>query len=104
MEKLDLKVGDKVIVKSRWNEYISEVERITPKGAIRVNGTLYNEYGSQKGGDSWSRSYIEKATDEIIRELQEKAYITKTLVKMRECKSLTYEQAVSIRKILDNEV
>ena len=101
MEKLDLKVGDKVIVMSRCGTSLREVERITPKGAIRVAGTLYTEFGSQKGGDPWGRSSIKKATEEDIREIKEKTYIAKTLRAMHECRELTYENAVEIMKILE---
>lgn len=103
MEKLDLKVGDNVVVMSHWGISIRKVEKITPKGAIRVDGTLYNEFGSQKGGDSWSRSLIKKATEEDIREIKKANYIKKTLRAMHECKGLTYEHAVEIMKILESE-
>ena len=101
MEKLDLKVGDKVIVMSRCGKSINTVERITPKGAIRVGGTLYHQDGYQKGGDSWNITSIKKATEEDIREIKEKTYIAKTLRAMHECRELTYENAVEIMKILE---
>lgn len=104
MGKLDVKVGDTVIVYSTWGKSIRKVECITPKGFIKVNGILYYEDGTQRGGDSWSRTSIKKATYEEITEINKNAYITKALKKMRECRDLTYEQAVGIMKILNSEV
>ena len=100
MEKLDLKVGDKVVVVGNWSKSIKTVERITPKGAIRVNGTLYDEYGYQKGGDIWQRTSIFKATKEDVRKIKENDFIRETIREMKLVSNLTYEQAVEIRKIL----
>lgn len=44
MDKLNVNIGDKIIVTDRWNvRFISTVEKITPKGNIRVDGILYGE-------------------------------------------------------------
>lgn len=103
-EKLNVEVGDAVVVRSSWNNsYLSKVERITPKGAIRVNGILYDEYGREKGSNVWNRSHITKATEEDVKQIEEEKFITLTLVKLRKIKELSYEQAVEIERVLRDE-
>ena len=97
-----LKAGEKVIVASKWNgESVQIIEKITPKGYIKVNGTLYDKYGSAKTSDAWNRNTIFEATPERIKNINEQKFINRVFKKIRDCKSLTYEQAVKIDKILN---
>ena len=100
-----LKVGDKVIVNTRLGRIIREVDKITPAGNIKLNnGSIYNKDGSEKGGDSWTRSFLSEATPEVIQEIHDSKVIAYTKKKMKELKELNIEQARAILKILsDNE-
>ena len=103
----ELKQGDKVIYcvrdSTRYAEMIKEVEKITPKGFIKVNGILFNNSnGEPRGGnDYWCSCCIEKATPERIKAIQDGKFIADTLIQMHACEALTYEQAKAIRAALD---
>ena len=105
----DLKQGDKVIYCVRgpgfYNKTIMEVEKITPKGFIKVNGSLFNnDTGEIRGSnDSYVFCHIEEATPDSIKAVQEEQYIYDTLVQMRKCESLTYKQATAVRKVLGTD-
>ena len=103
MKKLNVKVGDKVIVHSNWNKRVSKVEKITPTGLIKVDGTLYYDYGSERGGNAWSQTCISEYSDEEAREIMESNYIRKTIKKLRSIETLTYNKAVEINNLLESE-
>lgn len=104
MEKLNVKAGDKVIYTSRFGgDKVAVVEKITPKGFIKVNGTLFTEYGINKGSDVWSRSYIRQATPELIQQVEQINFRNYVLNNLHSLKNITYEQAVEINKILKGE-
>lgn len=98
---MGLKAGDKVFVRYNGNSLLSCVEKVTPKGYVKVNGTLYDYYGCQRGGDSWYKSRIEPATEEMILEYTREKFVRATIKKMREVTKITYEQAVAINAILN---
>ena len=97
----NLKVGDKVFVCWRMGQSLREVEKITPKGNIKVGGTLFNANGSERGGDVWSKSYLAEATPEAINSFKEKLIIQKAKKLMSATKELTLEQANKIIDILE---
>ena len=100
-----MKLGDKVILSNPWyRESIEIIEKITPKGSIRVKGMLFDERGYQKGGDTWSRYSIKIADDESIRKITEEKYIISVIKKMHDCKGLSYDKAVKINNILEEKV
>ena len=66
-----LKVGDKVVVGSTYRKSITAVTKITPKGFINTDsGHQFNADGSQRGGDTWHRSYLQPLTDDILSEFK----------------------------------
>lgn len=80
MEKLNVKVGDKVLVHGRYNEeYVSTVEKITPTGLIKVDGKTFYDDGMQRGGDTWYRSCITELTSEDVKRIKDKATIQKAI-------------------------
>lgn len=84
---MKLNVGDKVIVHGRWNEnHIGTVEKITPTGLIKVEGRTYYEDGTQRGGDTWSRSMITEVTPEAFQKFKDNETIRKAI---RICNSIT---------------
>ena len=97
----NLKVGDYVFMSWRMGTSLRKVEKITPKGNIKVNGILFNKDGSERGGDVWSKRYLSKATSEAIKSFREELTIKKAINLMREIKSITIEQANKIIELLD---
>ncbi|MGF6990387.1 hypothetical protein M2150_001648 [Lachnospiraceae bacterium PM6-15] len=74
-EKIIVSVGEQVIV--RKDGYVKSstldiVKNVTPKGSIRTEGgSLFDEYGALKGGDSWTRKSIVKYEGEAKRVFDE---------------------------------
>lgn len=101
-ELKDLKVGDLVILnRETWcftiEEYLAKIEKITPKGYIKVRGMLFYADGTPRGDYPYN---IEVATDQKINAIKEGNFITKVLKKIRHVEDLTYEQAVEINDLL----
>ena len=102
-QEYDFKVGDLVVVSSRWSEKVLKVEKITPTGRVKVGGLYYTTSGSQIGGDTWDRGYIVPATEEMIDNIEKKRYMNLTLKRMHDFKQgLSHEDALAINKILSN--
>lgn len=107
MEIKDLKIGDEVYFEywGGWKDYWSKsiVERITPTGLIRVNGDYFRQDGYSRSGSA--RIY---PIDDKKAEAEYMEYVKRKFVKEVEQEvsmiGITYEQAVKIKKILeDNE-
>lgn len=98
----NLKVGDKVFVCWRMGRALRTVEKITPKGNIRVNGILFNTDGSERGGDIWSKSFLAEATPGAIKNFNEKLIIQKAKKLMESTKTITLDQANKIIDILES--
>ena len=96
----NLKVGDYVFVGWRTGTSLRKVEKITPKGNIKVNGIMFNKNGSERGGDVWSKCYLSEATPEAIKSFREEKTIKKAIKIMREIKTITLEQANKIIELL----
>lgn len=101
---MDVKVGDEVLVEGRWSKSILTVEKITPKGNIRVsNGALYDIYGSEKTSDVWNSTNITPLTPELKEQLYKEKIIKNTLKVLHDMKTLTYDQAMRIMEILNGK-
>jgi hypothetical protein len=98
----NLKVGDFVVVSCRLGRSLKKVEKITPKGYIKVGNTLFNKDGSERGGDIWNKYFISEATPEKIKSFQEKLIINKAIKIMRAKTEITLEQAYKIIELLDH--
>lgn len=105
--ELNVKVGDQVLY-SYWTfsgtkEQIKTVSKVTPSGRIRVEGSnsQFNKYGREMGVDSSGKLSI--PTEEDYKRIEEKAAISRALFLMNEMteKTLSYEKALEIIKILD---
>lgn len=96
-----LKVGDKVIVESRYKRTITTVEKITAAGNIKANGILFNSNGMERGGGVWNTTYLKQATPEVIEEITNQAIIAKAIKLMRETPKITLEQAKNIINLLN---
>lgn len=100
----DLKVGDKVIVVtehygSRGYE-IRQIDRITPTKQIVVDGRRFKN-GELPTSDIWSpvRVYLIQATEDEIARVNNIKYKQSVFRKLRELKSITYEQARAIAEV-----
>ena len=97
----NLRVGDKVIVSNYGYKEIAQIEKITPSGMIKVNGSLYNKDGSRRG--AMYSFCLQECTPEIEKELAQRAFIRKVVTRMRNIKDITYEQAIKINRILADD-
>ena len=62
---MEFEVGQEVLVSYRYNQCLSKVKSITPKGNVRCeNGRLYTPSGSEKG-NSFDRTTITNDDEEI---------------------------------------
>ena len=99
----ELKAGDLVFVTNRHGTSLRQVEKITPKGFVKVGNSLFNpETGVERGTDPWCVTHIKQATAEAVESFKRNALISSTLKVMQGLRrsDITYEQAVEIRKIL----
>lgn len=100
-----LKPGDMVIVHTsrlfyKSNE-VTSVQKITPKGFIKVNNVLFNSDTGAARGD-WEQTLLE-ATPAAVQEIKERAYIKNAIEKIHNINELTYKQAVEIMAIIEPE-
>lgn len=71
METLEnIKVGDKVILSSRYNDEVIEVTRLTKTQIICGASKFNRRTGYRVGSDRWSVTKIKIATDEDIRRIE----------------------------------
>ena len=99
----NLKVGDSVFVCGRFGRSLNQLEKITPKGFIKVAGTLYTKEGFQRGSDGWDFTSIHPASAEEIEEFRKLKFVADVIKKLRFVSELQYEQAVAINRILFEE-
>ena len=95
----NLKVGDSVFVHSAYGRALCKVEKITPKGFIKVAGNLYTKDGVMRGS-GWNWSNIRPASDEEIAEFRKEKFVADVVKKLRSVTNIQYEQAVAINNIL----
>lgn len=96
----NLKVGDFVFVNGRFRRSLHQVEKITPKGFIKVNGSLYTKRGWVRGGDSFAFATIQPASAEEIEQFRKEKLVADVIEKMHSVTELSYEKAVAINGIL----
>ena len=97
----NLKPGDKVFVSGYSRRTLRTVEKITPKGFIKVDGTYYYKDGRERGGTGWHFTRIVPASEEEVIAYNKERFVASVMKKMREIKSLDYEKAVLIHDILN---
>lgn len=98
---MDLKAGDKVFIHYSGGKTFAVVEKVTPKGFVKVNGTLYDSQGIQRGGGTYYKLSIKPATDESIQAYERECFVRTVIRKIHEGSKITYEQAVAIDAILN---
>lgn len=99
----NFKVGDKVLLYNQYRRKITTVEKITPKGFVKVDGVLFNSNGTERGGNTYGSYLIEPITGEREQELRREFFISNTKKKLKEFdfNNITYEQACKIALLLN---
>lgn len=103
----NLKPGDDVIIESwSWvgSDYFeTKVIRVTPKGFVNVDGLLFKPDGYCRGGGQQLLDPKDLEVQERVKEYKRKKFVNSILRKMCGCRKLSYEQAVKISEILQED-
>lgn len=104
----ELKEGDKVVINSwsyTYNSYTEEVvQKITPKGFIKVNDILFDpNSGYSRSGRSCLLNPNDNDTKEKLENYKKSRFIISVLKKMCNVRDLTFEQAIKIYEILNED-
>lgn len=116
MNELNVKVGDKVLLTyssyCKQHQRIVEVINVTPTGRIKVDGinVQFDKYGRRMGKRDFSSEFYqisfvtEKQIVEILENQKRNSTINRAvrLCQMANEKSFTYEQALKIICIFEN--
>ena len=97
----ELKVGDKVIIKSQYEHSVKIIDKITSAGKINVGHRQFQENGREKVGKH-DRSGLEKWTQEIEDQIK-KANQYYNMCEYLKCKDwfqLSFESIESIYKFV----
>jgi hypothetical protein len=95
-----IKVGDTVVISSRYWRKIAKVDRITDAGNIVVGNRLFNKNGIERGCDTWNIVSLQEYTPELVATINIEHTIAAAYKLMGTAKNITYGQAVQIIKIL----
>lgn len=89
MEILNVKVGDKVLVSkgSRYknNDFIAEVEKVTPTGRIRLSdsSTQFDKYGREMASNGYFPYRLSIPTKEDYKRVERNKLVGKILYNIR---------------------
>lgn len=105
----ELKAGDEVIVCSwgwSYKQYKTEIEKVTSKGFIKVDGCLYKSTDGSlyKGKGSVILNPNNEKVKENLKKHKEKCFINQVIKEMQNISEITFEQAVQIKSILNEKV
>lgn len=95
----NLKVGDEVFVCSNGSKSLEKVQKVTPKGRIVVNNTLYTDGANRS--NMWGIMRLEEAKEEKIQQYKIDVFIRKVYAALKINKSMNYEQAKQINELLN---
>lgn len=100
------KVGDKLIMTSRWNQSILTVEKVQKNFVIANSYKFRKSNGSLVTSDRWSTSTAKLATQEDIGAFRKEVKRHKMVSQCRDIKfeSLTDSQLEQILEIVNNHV
>ena len=105
MEIKDLKVGDEVYV-NYWSHLYNfwakkTIQKITPKGFISVDGVLFKKDGYSRNAGARIFPLDDKEAETKYIEYMKKKFV-KGVEQEVSLSGITYEQAVKIKKILED--
>lgn len=97
----DIKIGDEVILKSRYDEEIVKVTKVTPK-RFEANGLMWRkEDGGPVGGDIWSTNHIMPLTEEACKRINLKRLLNTTIAKFKKVQNnMSYDDLKAVLDIL----
>ena len=97
-----IKVGDLIFVHGGFGKCLSGIDKITPKGFIRVGEVLYDKHGYQKGGDIWHKTSLSIAAPDEVKKYREALFVRDVRVKLAKltANDISYEMAVSLNNLL----
>lgn len=100
-----LKTGDKIIVGNTFGKNLAYVEDVAKTGRIilTTGDSFYPLDGLQVGGDKLHPQRLYHCTDEALAEVHDRQQVIKTLQKLKEITSLTYDQSLMIEAVLRND-
>lgn len=95
----NLKPGDEVIY-CNGRKTVEVVQKVTPTGIVRTGRYSFNPNGYARGDFS---GFIIECTPERKREIVEESFVRQVVRQLRSISSLSYNKAVAIKNILDQE-
>lgn len=100
----DLKAGDEVIYywDNPWSPpklRVVKIDKVTPKGAIRIGDELFDRSGRRKGKFAYRSPYLRRITPELRHDAEHENLILKIRSKVQ-FEKLTFEQLRQIWEIL----
>ncbi len=98
----NLKVGDSVFVVGIAYKSLETVQKVTPKGRIVVNNTLYTDGANLS--NAWNIRRLKEATESAVKLYKRERFVRNVFSKLRGTIAMTYKQAKEINKILNLEV
>lgn len=103
----DLQVGDLVIVERMLTKNIQKIAKITKTQIILDNDEKYKKSNGYPVGPTttWSTTHIVIPTNEMVQTVRENNFkrgLVRNVLNQLSPDSITYEQAVKIKEILDN--
>lgn len=83
----DIKVGDEVVIRTRYNEKITRVTKVCKIYFEAGNKKFRKDNGYEYGShDSWSSSFADKCTEERKKKILEKTRKMKLCSQLKETK------------------
>lgn len=103
---LNLKAGDKVLMRNTWRTDIGIVDKITPTGIIKVDGYSFRPDGRERGGDSYHPWHIEPLTPELEVEFYKKRFISKVANSASDYdfRNMSYDIAKALNELLGLQI
>ena len=103
---LNLKVGDRVLMKNTWRTDIGVVDKITPTGIIKVDSYSFRPDGRERGGDSYHPWHIEPLTPELEVEFYRKRFISKVANSASDYdfRHMSYDTAKALNELLGLQI
>ena len=103
---LNLKAGDKVLMRNTWCIEIEVVDKITPTGLIKVDGHTFRPDGRERGGDSYHPWHIESLTPELEVEFYRKRFISKVANSASDYdfRHMSYDTAKALNELLNLQI
>ena len=96
--------GDTIIVGNAFGKNVAQVEEVAKTGRIVLStgDSFYPDDGLQVGGDKLHPQRLFHCTEEALAEVYDRQQIVKTIQKLKDVTSLSYDQACIIDATLNS--